>query len=73
MSAAPSPDWFGCGRIITAESWQGFTAAYRASAERRRFLVAFHKARGWLNCSHKSDQRLEAEYAAIMAAETRQN
>lgn len=25
-----APDWFGCGRVITQESWDGFLAARRA-------------------------------------------
>ncbi len=29
-----APDWFGCGRTITTESWEGFKAA-RADYYRR--------------------------------------
>jgi hypothetical protein len=25
-----APDWFGCGRNITQESWSGFVAAMKA-------------------------------------------
>ena len=25
-----APDWFGCGRVITSESWKGFLAARAA-------------------------------------------
>lgn len=24
-----APDWFGCGRVITQESWDGFLAAQK--------------------------------------------
>jgi hypothetical protein len=36
-----APDWFGCGRIITQESWDGFLAARRAfyEAESKRSLT----------------------------------
>ncbi len=39
------------------------------SGPRHAELVAFHEARGWLNCSHKSLLRLETEHAAIAAEE----
>lgn len=36
-----APDWFGCGRTITQESWDQFTTAYReyyAKQDRERGL-----------------------------------
>lgn len=29
-------------------------------------LIKFHHAKGWWNCAHKSTERLQAEYDAIM-------
>lgn len=37
---------------------------WRRNKDRHAQLVSFHHARGWLNCEHKSLERLEAEYAA---------
>ncbi len=42
----------------------GFSESIRAQG-RHDFLVKWHMQRGWLNCSHKSLQRLEIEYAAM--------
>ncbi len=42
----------------------------RTPAEQRHdWLVAFHRATGWLNCAHKSLERLEAEYRPWRNAE----
>ncbi len=48
---------------LARETWERpYSCARR---ERHEFLVKWHMRRGWLNCSHKSLQRLEIEYAAM--------
>ena len=31
----PAPDWFGCGRVITTESWNAFLKAQREYWEKK--------------------------------------
>lgn len=35
MKTKEAPDWFGCGRIITTESWNGFLAAQKKYYEEK--------------------------------------
>ena len=38
--------------------------------KRHDWLVTFHRSKGWLNCAHKSLERLEAEYVPWHNAES---
>jgi len=37
----------------------------KKDSQRKQYLIAFFNKRGWLNCSHKSLERLESEFAVI--------
>ena len=37
----------------------------KKDSQRKQYLISFFNKRGWLNCSDKSLERLESEFAAI--------